>query len=339
MVAVVVATRYSKRSFMRYRIGKRWIQLERDARDLYISTSSRPSREESLRWLQSAKDDVFALAGLRDLLAAEGSLGRSIFLLRDDELLRIAADLIGYGRIVVTEDALPRFAAPSSSVSSGAGRMQSEPVDRPAQSRRPAAPVKTPSFATPVAEITGTRGSGESGFDERKMYAIFARSKTAVALEKEMTKLGYKYTGDVTDHGYSAYTDPKAKEIRINKNKTAQEAALSYAYELQNAKNGPHYNAIFDDARSGLISDRAEFAQRIMNYEAEAIENRAKIAIELGLEDTQPRDVVAAVRDVADPVERKRLILQWADSEGKIQDTSPSEHYKKMFDDNFAKKK
>jgi hypothetical protein len=76
-----------------------------------------------------------------------------------------------------------------------------------------------------------------------------------------------------------------------------------------------------------------------MNYEAEAIENRAKIAIELGLESTQPRDVVTAVKNVADPAERKRLILQWADSKGKIQGMSPSDHYMKMFDDNFAKHK
>lgn len=204
----------------------------------------------------------------------------------------------------------------------------------------PASSSATPAGSPSIEEITPTRKAGDAGFDEKKMYQIFSKSKTATNMEGEVAKDGYKYAGDVTDPKSNANTDTTAKEIRINKNQTPEEAALSYAYELQNAKNGPAYKKIFADAASGKIADGKEFAKQIMDHEAEALEAEANAAKEMGLEDNPKanKDVIKIVNDTKDPAERKKKILEWADSQGQIKGMKPSAYYEKMYSDNYAKK-
>lgn len=190
----------------------------------------------------------------------------------------------------------------------------------------------------PIEHVTPTRKAGDAGFDEAKMYEKFKKSKTALALEKEVTKNGYKYAGDVADPKSSAYTDVAKKEIRINKNHSEDEAALAYAYELQNAKNGPKYNQIFKDASSGKIKDKKEFARQIMQHEAEALETEAIVTDEMGIVPPPNKAVFDIVKNTKDPAERRKKILDWADASGQIKGKKPSEHYEKMYEDNYAKK-
>lgn len=201
-------------------------------------------------------------------------------------------------------------------------------VERPAE---PVAPLR-------VEKITPTRKKGEAGFDEAKMYEKFEKSKTAKALEDEVLKKGYKYAGDVSDPKSSAYTDVAKKEIRINKNKSEEEAALAYAYELQNAKNGDKYNKIFEDAQNGKIKNKKEFADKIMQHEVEALETEAIIAMEMGIKDPKNKDVIDIVKATKDPAERSKKIREWADNKGQIKGMSPTKYYEKMYEDNYGKK-
>ena len=194
-------------------------------------------------------------------------------------------------------------------------------------------------LAPAIQQITPTRKKGDAGFDEAKMYKIFKKSKTATALESEVTKTGYKYAGDVADPKLSAYTDVANKEIRIRKSDTEEEAALAYAYELQNAKNGPKYNQIFADAKAGTIKDKKEFANRIMEHEVEALETEAKVADEMGIKPPPNKDVYDIVKDNKDETERRKKIREWADNSGQIGGKNPTEHYEQMYEDDYGKKK
>ncbi len=200
-------------------------------------------------------------------------------------------------------------------------------------------PAAPPLISPLVQSIEPTRKVGEEGFDETQMYSIFSKSKTAQKLEDSVQKAGYKYAGDVADPESGAYTDVQEKEIRINKNQTPEQAALLYAYELQNASNGKNYKEIFDDARSGKIKNAKEFSTKIMGFEAEALETQANVAIEMGVDDRRQADVVAIVKSTPDAVERKKKILEWADSKGQIKGMNPSAYYEKMYSDNYTASK
>ena len=139
----------------------------------------------------------------------------------------------------------------------------------------------------------------------------------------------------MADPKSGANTNPKTKEIRINKNQTPEQAALAYAYELQNASNGDNYNKIFADARSGKIKNAKEFSAKIMGYEAEALETEAHVAMEMGIKDPGQADVIAIVKGTPDAAERKAKILKWADSKGDIKGMNPSAYYEKMYTENY----
>jgi uncharacterized Zn-binding protein involved in type VI secretion len=193
-----------------------------------------------------------------------------------------------------------------------------------------------PSAPPLVQKIEPTRKPGDAGFDEKKMYSIFSKSKTAKNLEAKAIEKGFKYAGDVADPKSGAYTDVKAKEIRINKNQTPEQADLAYAYELQNANNGANYKKIFDDARSGKIKNAKEFSAKIMGFEAEALETEANAAIEMCVKDPQQADVISIVKTTPDEAERKKKILEWADSKGQIKGMKPSAYYENMYTKDYA---
>ncbi len=171
----------------------------------------------------------------------------------------------------------------------------------------------------------------------RKIRKLLSKSETFKVLEKEVLDMGYKYIGDVVDKKSIANTDPENKEIRVNSDLIPEEAAISYAYELQNAKNGAKYNKIFSDARSGKIKNAKEFSDKIMQHEFEALETEAVIAIEADIEKHGNQDVIKIVKETEDPAKRAKKINKWADSNGLIKGMKPSAYYEKMYNDNFSK--
>lgn len=130
---------------------------------------------------------------------------------------------------------------------------------------------------------TVMRSPDKKGFDEKKMFEIARKSKKVVELEEKAKKLGFSYAGQVS--GEHSYTDPDGKKIYIQKELTNEKAALSYAYELQNAVNvATKYKDIFDKAEKGKFKDASEYATAMLSVEVEAMITRAEVSIELGVE-------------------------------------------------------
>jgi hypothetical protein len=103
-----------------------------------------------------------------------------------------------------------------------------------------------------------------------------------------VSRLGYRYAGDTRSNS-KANTEPVSKKIFIGKNKPIEEAILSLAYELTNAKNGKKLAKILDNSTHDLHPNqhKAEcFAMSILKVEAEAVYIRSSTAINLGKEST-----------------------------------------------------
>lgn len=134
----------------------------------------------------------------------------------------------------------------------------------------------------------GRTRAPEDGFDEEAMYEVFKRSALANSLEDEAGELGFSYVGD-TGSGSNANTDIDKKEIRIRKDRTVEEAAHAFAYELTNARNGGRITDVHKmlgkpvDERTD--EQAGEYAGKILNIEAEAVFSRTMAAIESGTAD------------------------------------------------------
>jgi len=127
-----------------------------------------------------------------------------------------------------------------------------------------------------------TREKGD-GFDETEMYETFSKSASARRLEEEVGGAGYTYEGDV-DSLSNANTDVYEKKIRISKQRDFQRAALGFAYELMNAKNGERLKSVHQLLHGEKTEAKAkEYAEGILRIEAEAVFMRTVTAIECGL--------------------------------------------------------
>ena len=101
-----------------------------------------------------------------------------------------------------------------------------------------------------------------------------------------LTASGFKYAGD-TNSDSKAYTDVDKRKICIGRTKSTDEACLSLAYEMTNAKNASKFKEI----REKYLSDKTPsmekavaYANEILLTEAEAVFNRSSVAISVGLE-------------------------------------------------------
>jgi len=80
--------------------------------------------------------------------------------------------------------------------------------------------------------------------DEKWYKTVFRRSATALKLEKSINFSVKMVEGSCA----RASTDPTDKIIYLRKEKSDIAIALSYAYELINAKNSLQYSIIFQQA-------------------------------------------------------------------------------------------
>jgi len=119
--------------------------------------------------------------------------------------------------------------------------------------------------------------------------ALAKRAKAIPVLASAITLLtasGFKYAGD-TNSDSKAYTDVDKRKICIGRTKSTDEACLSLAYEMTNAKNASKFKEI----REKYLSDKTPsmekavaYANEILLTEAEAVFNRSSVAISVGLE-------------------------------------------------------
>jgi hypothetical protein len=121
------------------------------------------------------------------------------------------------------------------------------------------------------------------GFDD---ITLSEKSKEIVFLRKQiktLEKLGYHYIGD-TNSDSRANTDFRKKQIFIGKDKTVDEAVLSLAYEMTNAKNGKKLDKFYSQFENDRIPFRfraVEYAKGILKIESEAVFARSLAAIKL----------------------------------------------------------
>jgi hypothetical protein len=119
------------------------------------------------------------------------------------------------------------------------------------------------------------------------MYSLFQGGGWgwAAELEEEAVQVG-AHLGAPAEEGSNANTDTATGEIRIAANKSSYEAALSYVYELTNAKNSARYNLLTQNpGRPSRIDDDETirgFLMQIFLIEAESILNRARLTIDRG---------------------------------------------------------
>lgn len=129
-----------------------------------------------------------------------------------------------------------------------------------------------------------TRSPGD-GFDENLMYSEFQKFPPAVRLSAAMREKGFRYIGH-TDSASKANTRLASKTIRINKDLTPQQAALSLIYELKNASQAEELKQIHALLRKDKTDERArEYAEGTLRLEAKSILMRSEMAIALGREE------------------------------------------------------
>ncbi|MBM3193396.1 MAG: hypothetical protein FJZ59_04090 [Chlamydiae bacterium] len=141
------------------------------------------------------------------------------------------------------------------------------------------------------------------GFSDTDLVLLCSKIPVVDELIQRLSRKGFKYAGD-TKTDSKAYTDVDRKRIYIAKDKTAEEACLSLAYELKNAENKPRIEAVFAEFLSDAeptIERAMQYARSILLIEADAVLNRTQVAIETGLESSLKNkkyiDIVKATRD------------------------------------------
>ena len=121
---------------------------------------------------------------------------------------------------------------------------------------------------------------------EQEFYSVILdklkRSTSGSELLKTAKHLGVGFSG-FTYTVSKANTNPKTRLIKISEDLDSDTATLSLAYELSNAINSQRYLGIFEEARYKEIND-SEYANKIIELEAEANLWRSKVAQELGFE-------------------------------------------------------
>jgi hypothetical protein len=123
------------------------------------------------------------------------------------------------------------------------------------------------------------------GFSDLDLVLLCSKIPAVDALIQRLSAKGFKYAGD-TGTDSKAYTDIEKKRIYIAKDKTAEEACLSLAYELKNAENKPRIQAIYDEFfsdRTPTLERAIQYAKSILLIEADAVLNRTQVAIETDL--------------------------------------------------------
>lgn len=124
------------------------------------------------------------------------------------------------------------------------------------------------------------------GFDDIQLMTKTLQSPRLTSLVAEVTSEGFRYLGD-TNSTSRACTDPVKKRIYIGKDKSTDEATLSLAYEVINAKNAKNFTAVHDhylkDANP-TVHRAEEYANKILEIESNAVLNRSLVAIELNIE-------------------------------------------------------
>lgn len=129
-------------------------------------------------------------------------------------------------------------------------------------------------YKGPTRPLTG-------GFDEEAMYAQFQKLPAARHLAAQMEKAGFRYVGD-TGSASKANTDFDLKTIRINKNLSPKEAALSLAYELRNASQAEEFGKILGLLKKEGTPELAHaYAEGILRKEAKSVLIRSQMAIAL----------------------------------------------------------
>lgn len=124
------------------------------------------------------------------------------------------------------------------------------------------------------------------GFSDTDLVVLCSKIPAVDELIRRLSSKGFKYAGDTKTHS-KAFTDIQTKRIYIAKDKTAEEACLSLAYELKNAENKPRIQAVFNEYLSDTVPtiERAiEYARSILLIEADAVLNRTQVAMGAGLE-------------------------------------------------------
>jgi hypothetical protein len=202
--------------------------------------------------------------------------------------------------------------------------------------------------------IKPTRQPGEEGFDEKKADEILSKSEIEKPVEREATDRGFKYTGN-THNGKGALTNLDTYEIQVGIYdyygglKTAEEAALDYAYETKNAANEDKYNHLDADIFAKIVEgrergdlipltpkDRHEYVLNKLKIEAEAIEHRTKVAIELGLDHFVDKTHIEIIINTKDPITRLEKILKSSLERCQICGKPPYQFYEEEFNENHG---
>lgn len=180
----------------------------------------------------------------------------------------------------------------------------------------------------------GPTRAPEAGFNEEKMHAIFSSCADAVALEKKAAKMGFRYVGD-TGSQSKANTNFKTKAIKINAALSAEQAALSFAYELANASqhDGSQLGPVQRLKNSSPTAEH--YAESVLRLESRSVLKRSQVAIAIGLEDlvVNPKYNQFAKDEHLTELEKIDAILSEMMTNGRVNrgQDSAFDHYVKQY--------
>lgn len=121
------------------------------------------------------------------------------------------------------------------------------------------------------------------GIEIEDWREAFSQSPTAEELERSLSP---DVRRSPTGLKSTAYTDVKKRRITLDVSQPPLKCALSYAYELKNLENSEKFKEVIDLAKAGRIT-KANFVNRILHIEAEAIYFRCKVFYEIGANQEQ----------------------------------------------------
>ena len=167
------------------------------------------------------------------------------------------------------------------------------------------------------------------------MFELARKSATVRALEKRVKELGFSYGGQLPANSpYTAYTDPAQKKIYIRSNLSKEEAALAYAYELQNSVNmEDKYKAIFQQAAQGRLN-ASSYATAILEIEAEAVIIEVMVSQELAIKASWYEVQVLVEQHKKGKLSQKalhRLVVKIIEEKGSVGDMTGREFYEQQY--------
>jgi len=143
-------------------------------------------------------------------------------------------------------------------------------------------------------------GNEPLDFDLQKVRERARQSETVKQLEQKVG-IDDKTFANIVSKGDATHTTGSLNpKITIAQSKSEDEAVLDYAHELSNATKAKETNQTLRAVRSGDITEKSEFVDKMIKTEAESVINHISVAIELKMEALDASEAVKLVQDYKD---------------------------------------